>query len=750
MKRRIACVVMALVLVIGLLPLGAISTKAASYLNYSENLVNLIKQFEGFSASAYWDVNQWTIGYGTTGYAGQTISEAEADLVLRDRLNTINAKINDFTARNNLYLNQYQHDALVSFSFNCNTDWMNQVGRFNSAVTRGADVNTFLFAISLWANVSSTPDANLINRRLAEANLYLNGVYSKSAPANYTYVILDPNGGVAGENGEDKMQAYVNNGSNVNILAANPTRSGATFGGWFTAPTGGSGVKVLNSTTAGRTLYAQYGTPVTVTAGYAAIRNGAGTNYSQVATAASGTQLVVVETAQVGNVLWGRTVEGWLEMSNTNASGNVIVGGTTGTTTGTTGTTGTTTTSGTVIATGMVVAKTGVNVRAGAGTNYPSVGSAYNGQQVSIYETVNVNGTLWGRIGVGRWVCLSYVKLNSALPGTSTGSTGTTGGVIWEGSGTTTPSTSTYQLGVVTASGLNVRVAPGVGNATCGALKKGAQVKIYAQTTVNNVLWGKVDQGWVCMNYVQLTNTVTPGTGNTTTTPSGTVIATGTVKANTNLNVRNGAGVGYARVGSLTSGTVVNIYERVTVNGAEWGRIGVNQWVCMAYLVLNNTNGTVVTPGTSGTTTATTGTGIVTSSTNLNVRNGAGTNYQKVSYLRPGTQVTIYEVVQNGSQLWGRIGVNQWVCMTYIRMSGTTTGTTTIPSTGYQGRVTTNMNVRAAAGTNNAIVGRLTAGTTVVVYELTSVNGVSWGRIANGWVCMNYIQLTTTGGVTWH
>ena len=740
MKRRIACVVMALVLVIGLLPLGAISTKAASYLNYSENLVNLIKQFEGFSASAYWDVNQWTIGYGTTGYAGQTISEAEADLVLRDRLNTINAKINDFTARNNLYLNQYQHDALVSFSFNCNTDWMNQVGRFNSAITRGADVNTFLFAISLWANVSSTPDANLINRRLAEANLYLNGVYSKSAPANYTYVILDPNGGVAGENGEDKMQAYVNNGTNVNILAANPTRSGATFGGWFTAPSGGTGVKVLNSTTAGRTLYAQYGTPVTVTAGYAAIRNGAGTNYSQVATAASGTQLVVVETAQVGNVLWGRTVEGWLEMSNTNASGNVIVGGTTGTTTGTT------TTSGTVIATGMVVAKTGVNVRAGAGTNYPSVGSAYNGQQVSIYETVNVNGTLWGRIGVGRWVCLSYVKLNSALPGTSTGSTGTTGGVIWEGSGTTTPSTTSYQLGVVTASGLNVRVAPGVGNATCGALKKGAQVKIYAQTTVNNVLWGKVDQGWVCMNYVQLTNTVTPGTGNTTTTPSGTVIATGTVKANTNLNVRNGAGVGYARVGSLTSGTVVNIYERVTVNGAEWGRIGVNQWVCMAYLVLNNTNGTVVTPGTSGTTTATTGTGIVTSSTNLNVRNGAGTNYQKVSYLRPGTQVTIYEVVQNGSQLWGRIGVNQWVCMTYIRMNGTTT----IPSTGYQGRVTTNMNVRAAAGTNNAIVGRLTAGTTVVVYELTSVNGVSWGRIANGWVCMNYIQLTPTGCVTWH
>ena len=742
MKRRIACVVMALVLVIGLLPLGAISTKAASYLNYSENLVNLIKQFEGFSASAYWDVNQWTIGYGTTGYAGQTISEAEADLVLRDRLNTINAKINDFTAKNNLYLNQYQHDALVSFSFNCNTDWMNQVGRFNSAVTRGADVNTFLFAISLWANVSSTPDANLINRRLAEANLYLNGVYSKSAPANYTYVILDPNGGVAGENGEDKMQAYVNNGTNVNILAANPTRSGATFGGWFTSPTGGSGVKVLNSTTAGRTLYAQYGTPVTVTAGYAAIRNGAGTNYSQVATAASGTQLVIVETAMVGNVQWGRCVEGWVEMSNTNASGTVIVGGTTGTTGTTTGTT-TGSTSTTAVATGMVVAKSGVNVRSGAGTNYSVVGSAYNGQQVTIYETVNVGGTLWGRIGVGRWICLSYVKLNSNNNNNGSNS----GGIIWEGTNNNNNNnnTTTYLTGVVTASGLNVRVAPGVGNATCGALKKGAQVKIYAQTTVNNVLWGKVDQGWVCMNYIQLTNN--NNSNNNNNNNNGTVIATGTVKANTNLNVRNGAGVGYARVGSLTSGTAVNIYERVIVNGAEWGRIGTNQWVSMAYIVLNNSNNN---NNNNNNNTATTGTGTVISSTGLNVRIGAGANYQRVSSLTPGTQVTIYEVVQNGSQLWGRIGVNQWVCMTYIRMNSSNSGSTTIPSTGYQGRVTTNMNVRAAAGTNNAIVGRLTAGTTVVVYELANVNGVSWGRIANGWVCMNYIQLTTTGGVTWH
>ena len=198
MKRRIACMIMAMMLVISLLPLGVIPAQAASNLNYSESLVSLVKQFEGFSATAYWDVSQWTIGYGTTGSAGQTMTEAQADLALRDRLNTINSKINEFTARNNLYLNQYQHDALVCFSFNCGTDWTTQGGRFFEAVTRNSDVNTFLFAISLWANMGSTPDKNLLNRRLAEANLYLNGVYSTYAPSSYTYVILDPNGGVAG------------------------------------------------------------------------------------------------------------------------------------------------------------------------------------------------------------------------------------------------------------------------------------------------------------------------------------------------------------------------------------------------------------------------------------------------------------------------------------------------------------------------------------------------------------------------
>ena len=733
MKRKFACMIMALVLVISLLPLGAIHAQAASNLNYSENVVNLIKDFEGFQPNAYWDVNQWSIGYGTPGYSGQVISVAEADLALRDRLNTINQKINQFTATNNLYLNQYQHDALVSFSFNCGTDWTTQGGRFYEAVVKNASVNEFLFAISLWANVNSTPDATLLNRRLAEANLYLNGVYSKSAPSAYTYVILDPNGGTAGSGGEDKMQAYLS-GSNVNILAANPTKSGYSFGGWFTSPTGGTGVKYLNASTAGRTLYAQYGVPVSVTSAYSYLRNGAGSNYTQTGTVSAGTQLVIVETAQVNGVAWGRCIDGWIELSNTNyVGGGTSTGGTTGGTTST------------AVNSGTVVCNTGVNVRAGAGTNYPVVGSAYNGQRVSIYETVSVNGSFWGRIGDSRWISLNYVKLDS----TSTGNTGNTGngGVIWEGTGNNT--TTTYQIGTVTATGLNVRAAAGVGNPIVGALKKGDQVKIYGQYTVGNTLWAKINvgeanEGWVCMNYISISTNIGGSTNN------GTAIATGVVKANTNLNVRSGAGTSAPKIGTISAGTAVSIYEKVSVNGMEWGRIGTNQWVCLAYVTLNTSTGGTI-PSTPSTP-AGTGTGTVVCSTTLNVRSGAGSNFNKVGSLTPGATVNILEVVTVGTQQWGRIGTNQWVCMTYIRMNGSSGNTgTTIPSTGVTGKVvsSTALNVRAAAGTNNAIVAKLTPGTQITIYELTSVNGVSWGRTTNGWVCMSYVQLTSSGNVVW-
>ena len=53
-----------------------------------------------------------------------------------------------------------------------------------------------------------------------------------------------------------------------------------------------------------------------------------------------------------------------------------------------------------------------------------------------------------------------------------------------------------------------------------------------------------------------------------------------TVRVNTVLNVRSGAGLNYKVVGKLKNGTKVTVYER----SGSWGRIGDNRWVSMNYL----------------------------------------------------------------------------------------------------------------------------------------------------------------------
>ena len=46
----------------------------------------------------------------------------------------------------------------------------------------------------------------------------------------------------------------------------------------------------------------------------------------------------------------------------------------------------------------------------------------------------------------------------------------------------------------------------------------------------------------------------------------------------------------------------------------------------------------------------------------VNVRNGPGTNYEKVGALADGTSITVYETVDQ----WSRIGSNEWVCSDYL------------------------------------------------------------------------------------
>ena len=577
MKNRFLCGLLAVCLLVAMLP-ATVITASADTRTVSENLIAVLKQLEGFSANAYVSGGQWSIGYGTAGSPGQTITEAEADKALRDHLKAVEDKLNAFDAGWNLKLTQQQFDALASLSYNVGTGWMNTSGRLRDAITGKASEDKFLFGMSLWANNGTSPDPGLLQRRMAEADIYLNGVYGKKS-GTYTYTIFDANGGTAGSGGEDKMQGYRRDGT-TQILVADPTLSGCTFAGWFTQRSGGTRVTALDSSTAGVTLYAQYSS------------NGS---------------------------------NGW--------TGGTELEGSDGTTK--------------VIAEGTVKCTSYVNVRKGPGTGYTILARATAGSKAEIYQT--------------KWVGSSQ--------------------------------------------------------------------------------WGRMANGWICMDYVSLSSGSQSGSGSTDTQISGTV-------SGSNVNVRSGAGTGYSIVGRRNSGDVITVYERKTSGGLNWGRIGDNQWICLAYVRLENAGGTETPqPGSESNssvsgdgTTAVQDTGTVSSTTGLNVRSGPGTGYARIKTLSPGTAVSLYEYRTVDGVRWGRIQASQWVCMTYVQLSSQSgaeseqTGTGKVIST-------TVLNIRSGPGTNYSRVGQLTPGTKIEITEQTKTNGVSWGKTAQGWVCMTYVKM---------
>ena len=574
MKNRFLCGLLAVCLLVVMLPATVTSASADAKQTVSENLITVLKQLEGFRASAYVSGGQWSIGYGTAGSPGQTITEAEADKALRAHLETVETKINTFAAKWNLSFSQQQFDALASFSYNVGTSWMNSSGRLRDAITSGAVEEKFLFGMSLWANNGASPDPGLLQRRMAEADIYWNGVYGKKS-GTYTYTIFDANGGTPGSGGEDKMQGYRRNGS-TQILVADPSLSGYTFAGWYTQRSGGTRVTALDSSTAGVTLYAQYSS------------NGS---------------------------------SGWVSGSDLEGSDGT----------------------NTVIAEGTVKCTSYVNVRKGPGTNYTILARATAGTKAEIYQTKWVGASQWGRMSNG-WICMDYVTLNS---GSNTGS-------------------SEKTSGTVTGSNVNVRSGAGTGYSIVGRKNSGETVTVYERKTSGGLNWGRIGDGqWICLAYVRLessgTETPQPGSeSNSSVSGDGTTAVqnTGTVNTTTGLNVRSGPGTGYARIKTLSPGTAVSIYEYRTVDGVKWGRIQTSQWVCMTYVSLS--------AQASGEENWT-GTGTVTSSTNLNVRSGPGTNYTRVDQLTPGTKIEITEQTKVSGTSWGKTAQG-WVCMSYVKM----------------------------------------------------------------------------------
>lgn len=323
--------------------------------------------------------------------------------------------------------------------------------------------------------------------------------------------------------------------------------------------------------------------------------------------------------------------------------------------------------------------------------------------------------------------------------------------------------TRTVKTGVVnSSSNLKVRKGAGVGFGIVKSLPTGTNVTIYETAKASNgVEWGKISETedqWVCLQYITLDKTTE--TKPEETKPSGTTsegIATGVVNSSSNLKVRNGAGMNFAIVTSLPTGTKVTIYEKKAAsNGVMWGRVDAKEqkWVCLSYVTITSETKNDSGSGSGSNETIVNdkvlGTGVVSSSIELNVRNGAGVGNALVKKLTSGTKVKIYETKQVGGATWGRIhqSESQWVCLQYVKLDGTISGGDTKGTNGVVANCSSHVNVRSAAGVNNKLVGTLAVGTRVTVTEQTKVNGVSWGHVEKGWVCMDYIKLDSNNSNT--
>jgi uncharacterized protein YraI len=119
------------------------------------------------------------------------------------------------------------------------------------------------------------------------------------------------------------------------------------------------------------------------------IRSGPGTGYASVGSYNYGDSVTILEQFTYNGTTWGCTNQGWISMDYVSV-----------------GTTGTTTTS----QTGTVIGN-GLNVRNGAGTDYPTVASLNYGDRVTILEQKQVGDTTWGKISQG-WISLDYVSLD--------------------------------------------------------------------------------------------------------------------------------------------------------------------------------------------------------------------------------------------------------------------------------------------------------------------------------------------------
>lgn len=387
-----------------------------------------------------------------------------------------------------------------------------------------------------------------------------------------------------------------------------------------------------------------------------------------------------------------------------------------------------------------------LNIRSSPSTDAVVTGTLYAGDKVEISRRETVAGYEWAYIisPVSGWIVMDFVEMDikSDTPAGNDTSTPAGNGEVEAPSSDSTSSTNIK--GVVTVNALNIRSEASTDTGKIqGSYDKGDVITILE--TKNG--WGRTNKGWIKMEYVNTSgttgsttnsttdNTTSNTTTNNTTTNNSTTSTTITSNGSTTvvwkgvvrvqeLNVRSNASSTATRLGSVTYGQRVEVLEK----SGNWGRIS-KGWICLDYVYEDGTTGTKTATGTV------TGNG-------LNIRSGPGKTYASVGSYNSGDQVSILEQFTYNGTTWG-CTKKGWISMDYVDTGDSDSSDSSDDSSdGHTGTITAStLNIRSGPGKDYASVGSLEYGDRVTIEYEKIVDDVSWGKIAKGWISMNYVDL---------
>ena len=263
--KRFASMILAVVMVLTLLPVVVPATASELYgmrdlesgeayteMHSSQELIDVIKDFEGFSATPYKDNTQWTVGYGS--YCGDSskpkpnirLTEAEAEARLRKDLSrTYEPIVNDYCESIGKQPSQSQFDALVDLTYNLGGSWTTGKA-VTSILEEPTDALSIVKGFGAYSRTGGKVSYVHVNRRIREALMYLYGEYYRAygnqncesdigVVSNndlpYYKVMIFKSGNGKFESGRTDYADYYAEGDYFRSFPE-PTREGYTLVGW--------------------------------------------------------------------------------------------------------------------------------------------------------------------------------------------------------------------------------------------------------------------------------------------------------------------------------------------------------------------------------------------------------------------------------------------------------------------------------------------------------------------------------------